>query len=59
MLRKTYVHDDKTLNIEKVKAVTFEGTSPEEYFQTLVNFSSSLVDQVRHLPRQGGAVAWS
>ena len=34
---RTLGPDDKTSNLEKVKAVTFEGTSPEEYFQTLVN----------------------
>ena len=27
MLRKTYVNDDRTSNLEKVKSVTFEGTS--------------------------------
>ena len=25
MLRKTYVNDDKTSNLEKMKAITFEG----------------------------------
>ena len=37
MLRKTYVNDDRTSNLEKVKEVTFEGTSQEEYFKTLIN----------------------
>ena len=37
MLRKTYINDDKTSNIEKIKAVQFDGTSPEQYSQTLVD----------------------
>ena len=37
MLRKAYVNDDRTSNLEKIKEITFEGTSQEEYFKTLIN----------------------
>ena len=32
-----YVNDDRTSNLEKIKEITFEGTSQEEYFKTLIN----------------------
>ena len=40
MPRTLYINDDATSNIDKIKQITFEGTSPEEYVSTLVQLQT-------------------
>ena len=42
MLRHIYTRDHRRSNLDKIKAIAFEGTAPEEYVSTLMDIQRTL-----------------